>query len=255
LITEIVTNNAVAILMTPMAFSIGTGLGMPVEPLVLAVMFGANMSYLTPVGYQTNLMVMNAGGYRYTDFVRLGLPLQLMAWVLLSRLLAMGVGVRPGAAGRADERACGEDHRVRPAPAGAGEPADRDRAGGHHPRAVRRLLGLRLVGGTAARSESARDQGLSRRAAADRDPAAPPEVDHVRPAAHGGVGAGAQPRRAGSRPVEHAPFGARVARDLDRVARRAQPAARAAVRRLRLDLRRGGDPRHHRRSRGRARQH
>lgn len=97
LMTEIVTNNAVAILMTPMAFSIGTGLGMPVEPLVLAVMFGANMSYLTPVGYQTNLMVMNAGGYRFTDFVRLGLPLQLMAWVLLSWLLAMGVGVRPEA--------------------------------------------------------------------------------------------------------------------------------------------------------------
>lgn len=94
LLTEIVTNNAVAILMTPMAFSIAAGLGMAVEPLVLAVMFGANMSYLTPVGYQTNLMVMNAGGYRFTDFVRLGLPLQLFIWLLLSWLLALGVGVR-----------------------------------------------------------------------------------------------------------------------------------------------------------------
>ncbi len=94
LITEIVTNNAVAILMTPMAFNIAAGLGMPAEPLVLAVMFGANMSYLTPVGYQTNLMVMNAGGYRFTDFARLGLPLQVVIWVLLSWLLAMGVGVR-----------------------------------------------------------------------------------------------------------------------------------------------------------------
>ncbi len=94
LITEIVTNNAVAILMTPMAFNIAAGLGMPAEPLVLAVMFGANMSYLTPVGYQTNLMVMNAGGYRFTDFARLGLPLQLVIWALLSWLLAMGVGVR-----------------------------------------------------------------------------------------------------------------------------------------------------------------
>lgn len=94
LITEIVTNNAVAILMTPMAFSIATGLNQPIEPLVLAVMFGANMSYLTPVGYQTNLMVMNAGGYRFTDFVRLGLPLQIVIWLLLSWLLAIGVGVR-----------------------------------------------------------------------------------------------------------------------------------------------------------------
>jgi di/tricarboxylate transporter len=98
LITEIVTNNAAAILMTPMAFSIAGELGMPVEPLVLAVMFGANMSYLTPVGYQTNLMVMNAGGYRFTDFVRLGLPLQIAIWLLLSWLLAMGIGVRPDAA-------------------------------------------------------------------------------------------------------------------------------------------------------------
>ncbi len=96
-LTEIVTNNAVAILMTPMAFSIAQGLQLPVEPLVLAVMFGANMSYLTPVGYQTNLMVMNAGGYRFGDFVRLGLPLQIVIWVLLSWLLAMGVGVRPEA--------------------------------------------------------------------------------------------------------------------------------------------------------------
>ncbi|HEX2140260.1 MAG TPA: SLC13 family permease [Woeseiaceae bacterium] len=94
LLTEIVTNNAVAILMTPMAFSIAAGLGMPAESLVLAVMFGANMSYLTPVGYQTNLMVMNAGGYRFTDFWRLGLPLQLFLWGLLSWLLASGVGIR-----------------------------------------------------------------------------------------------------------------------------------------------------------------
>lgn len=52
------------------------------------------MSYLTPVGYQTNLMVMNAGGYRFTDFVRLGLPLQIAMWLLLSWLLALGIGVR-----------------------------------------------------------------------------------------------------------------------------------------------------------------
>lgn len=92
LLTEIVTNNAVAVILTPLAFSIAEGLGLDARPLVLAVMLGANMSFLTPVGYQTNLMVMNAGGYRFGDFLRLGLPLQLLVWPLLSWLLATGFG-------------------------------------------------------------------------------------------------------------------------------------------------------------------
>jgi di/tricarboxylate transporter len=92
LMTEIVTNNAVAVLITPIAIAIAATLGVDPTPFVLAVMFGANMSYMTPFGYQTNLMVMNAGGYRFTDFVRLGLPLQVVIWLLLSWLLAIGVG-------------------------------------------------------------------------------------------------------------------------------------------------------------------
>lgn len=93
LLTEVVTNNAAAVLLTPLAFGIAEGLGMDARPVVLAVMFGANMSYLTPLGYQTNVMVMNAGGYQFGDFVRLGLPLQMVMWALLSWLLANGVGV------------------------------------------------------------------------------------------------------------------------------------------------------------------
>lgn len=93
LLTEIVTNNAAAVLLTPLAFGIAEGLGLDAKPVVLAVMFGANMSYLTPLGYQTNVMVMNAGGYRFSDFIRLGLPLQLFIWAFLSWLLAMGVGI------------------------------------------------------------------------------------------------------------------------------------------------------------------
>jgi di/tricarboxylate transporter len=92
MLTEVVTNNAVAVILTPIAFSIADGMGIDVETLVLAVMFGANMSFLTPFGYQTNLMVMNAGGYRFTDFLRLGLPLQLFIWPFLSWLLAAGIG-------------------------------------------------------------------------------------------------------------------------------------------------------------------
>jgi di/tricarboxylate transporter len=92
MLTEIITNNAVAVILTPIAFSIADGMGIDAKTLVLAVMFGANMSFLTPFGYQTNLMVMNAGGYRFTDFLRLGLPLQLFIWPLLSWLLAAGIG-------------------------------------------------------------------------------------------------------------------------------------------------------------------
>jgi di/tricarboxylate transporter len=57
-------------------------------PFVLAVLFGANMSYLTPIGYQTNLLVMSAGGYKFSDFFRAGLPLQLLLWLVLSVTLS-----------------------------------------------------------------------------------------------------------------------------------------------------------------------
>lgn len=87
LLTELVTNNAVAVLGTPIAVSIAGQLGAPVEPFVLAVIFGANMSYLTPIGYQTNLMVLSAGGYRFSDFFKVGLPLQLIMWVGVSLVL------------------------------------------------------------------------------------------------------------------------------------------------------------------------
>lgn len=88
LLTEIVTNNAIAVIATPIAMSIATQLGIPPLPLVLAVLFGANMSYLTPIGYQTNLLVMGAGGYRFSDFFRVGLPLQLILWLVLSFVLS-----------------------------------------------------------------------------------------------------------------------------------------------------------------------
>ncbi len=87
LLTNIVSNNAAAVIGTPVAVSIANGLGLPAEAFVLAVLFGANMSYATPMAYQTNLLVMNAGGYRFGDFVRVGLPLTLIMWLALSWLL------------------------------------------------------------------------------------------------------------------------------------------------------------------------
>ncbi|MEJ2514521.1 MAG: SLC13 family permease [Gammaproteobacteria bacterium] len=88
LLTEVVTNNAAAVLGTPVAVFIAQRLGVSPEPFVLAVLFGANMSYLTPIGYQTNLMVFSAGGYRFTDFFRAGTPLDLIMWPTLTFLLA-----------------------------------------------------------------------------------------------------------------------------------------------------------------------
>ena len=87
LLTEVATNNAIAVLGTPIAVSIANALQAPVEPFVLAVLFGANMSYMTPIGYQTNLLVMNAGGYRFADFLRAGVPLQLIMWIGLSAIM------------------------------------------------------------------------------------------------------------------------------------------------------------------------
>lgn len=86
-VTNIVSNNAAAVIGTPIAVSIAQQLGEPPEAFVLAVLFGANMSFATPMGYQTNLLVMNAGGYTFSDFVRIGVPLSLLVWLSLSLLL------------------------------------------------------------------------------------------------------------------------------------------------------------------------
>ena len=86
-ITNVVSNNAAAVIGTPVAVGIARELGLPPEPFVLAVLFGANMSYATPMAYKTNLLVMNAGGYTFADFLRIGVPLTLVIWLSLSWLL------------------------------------------------------------------------------------------------------------------------------------------------------------------------
>jgi di/tricarboxylate transporter len=87
ILTNVVSNNAAAVIGTPIAMAIAHKLGQPVEPFVLAVIFGANMSFATPMAYQTNLLVMNAGNYRFVDFLRVGLPLIFLMWLMLSFLL------------------------------------------------------------------------------------------------------------------------------------------------------------------------
>ena len=88
-LTNIVSNNAAAVIGTPIAISIAMELGLPLEPFVLSELFGANLSFVTPMAYKTNILVMNAGGYRFIDFVRVGTPLMLLMWVALSAILAL----------------------------------------------------------------------------------------------------------------------------------------------------------------------
>ncbi len=87
--TNIVSNNAAAVIGTPIAVNIAQALGQPPEPFVLAVLFGANMSYATPMAYKTNLLIMSAGDYRFKDFLRVGIPLTLLMWLIYSLLLPL----------------------------------------------------------------------------------------------------------------------------------------------------------------------
>ena len=87
-LTNVVSNNAAAVIGTPIAIGIAQQLGLPPEPFVLAVLFGANMSYATPMAYQTNLLVMSAGSYRFVEFVKVGVPLIVLMLITLTLVLS-----------------------------------------------------------------------------------------------------------------------------------------------------------------------
>ena len=89
IMTNIVSNNAAAAIGTPIAVSIAAQLGVSPDPFILAVLFGANMSFATPYGYQTNLLVMSAGGYKFADFLRVGIPMTIIMWIGFSIILPM----------------------------------------------------------------------------------------------------------------------------------------------------------------------
>lgn len=88
-LTEIVSNNAVAVVMSPIAIGLADVMGVDARPLVVAVMFAASASFATPIGYQTNTLVYGPGGYRFTDFLRIGVPLNLSLALIASALIPL----------------------------------------------------------------------------------------------------------------------------------------------------------------------
>jgi di/tricarboxylate transporter len=86
-LTEMVSNNAVAVVVTPIAIGLATALGFDPRPLVIAVMIAASASFATPIGYQTNMMVYGPGGYRFSDYLKVGIPLNLSTGLLVSLLI------------------------------------------------------------------------------------------------------------------------------------------------------------------------
>ncbi len=92
-LTNFASNATAATVGTPIAFSIANQLGLPAEPLVLAVLFGCNLCYATPIAYQTNMLIMSEGGYKFGDYVRTGVPLVLIMVVTLSILLVVSYGI------------------------------------------------------------------------------------------------------------------------------------------------------------------
>jgi len=88
-LTELVSNNAVAVVVTPLAIGLAQALGIDPRPLVVAVMVAASASFSTPIGYQTNMLVYGPGGYRFTDFLRAGIPLNLSIGVLSALVIPL----------------------------------------------------------------------------------------------------------------------------------------------------------------------
>ena len=87
--TEFLSNNAVAVIYTPIAMELGSSLGLDPRPFAVAVMFSATLAFATPVGYQTNMMVYGPGGYRFSDYMRIGVPLNILTGLLACALIPL----------------------------------------------------------------------------------------------------------------------------------------------------------------------
>jgi di/tricarboxylate transporter len=87
--TEIITNNAAAALVFPIAFSAATQMGVDPKPFFIAICIAASASFATPIGYQTNLLVQGLGNYKFGDYLKVGLPMNLIAFIISVTLIPM----------------------------------------------------------------------------------------------------------------------------------------------------------------------
>ena len=87
--TEMITNNAAAVLVFPIAIGVAEQLGVSPMPFIVAVMFAASASFMTPLGYQTNLMVMGPGGYTFRDYLKIGFPMSVVVAVISLTVIPM----------------------------------------------------------------------------------------------------------------------------------------------------------------------
>jgi len=86
-LTALISNNATAVLLTPLVLQIATQLGVDGRPFIIAVMFGSSACFATPIGYQTNTYVYGAGGYKFTDFPRVGVLLNILLWIVATVMI------------------------------------------------------------------------------------------------------------------------------------------------------------------------
>ena len=87
LLTELVSNNATAIIVAPIALSLANSLGAEPMPFIMAVAFAASAAFMTPVSYQTNMMVYGPGSYRFKDYLRFGVAMNLGLWLVASFMI------------------------------------------------------------------------------------------------------------------------------------------------------------------------
>ena len=89
LVSQVISNNATAVLMTPIALGLAAQMGIDPKPFLMAICFGASASFMTPVGYKTNAIVMGPGGYRFSDYMRIGIPMTIIMWILATILIPL----------------------------------------------------------------------------------------------------------------------------------------------------------------------
>jgi di/tricarboxylate transporter len=88
-LTEVLSNNATALMMVPIVINLASTLHLSHTPVIIGICIGASTAFMLPMGYQTHMMIYGPGGYRFSDFIRVGLPMNIISWVLASIIIPL----------------------------------------------------------------------------------------------------------------------------------------------------------------------